>query len=56
MTYDSLPTGYRVIPEWSGYVMSAGLEVWSLARQVRSKGGATRQTSAKNMHVRDHAQ
>jgi hypothetical protein len=40
---------WRVIPEYTGYVMSVGLEVWSLPRQVACKGGGTRQKSGKRM-------
>jgi hypothetical protein len=47
--YDWETTGYRLIPEWCAYVMSAELDVWSLPRQVRCKGGKTRQTAAKQL-------
>jgi hypothetical protein len=51
--YDWETVGYRVIPEWSAYVMSAELDVWSLPRQARCKGGKTRQTPAKKLALDD---
>ncbi len=47
--YDWETVGYRLIPEWSAYVMSAELDVWSLSRKVRCKGGRTRQTKARQL-------
>ena len=38
--------GYRPIPEWPAYVMSAQLDVWSLPREVPCKGGETRRSGA----------
>ncbi|MGV0050115.1 hypothetical protein ACRU43_12885 [Mycobacterium colombiense] len=45
--------GYRPVPGWSAYAMSVGLEVWSMPRQVRCKGGRTRQTAAKRIKPSD---
>lgn len=47
--YDWLPVGYRVIPDWTCYVLSAELDLWSLPRKVPCKGGAVRQTRAKQV-------
>ncbi|ETB29471.1 hypothetical protein [Mycobacterium avium] len=44
-----LAPGYRIIPDWDGYMMNAGMEVWSVARHVPCKGGKTRQIAAKRI-------
>lgn len=44
---------WRVIPEWPGYTLSTQLEVWSMPRKVRCKGGGTRQKSGKRLEARD---
>lgn len=46
-------TGCRPVPDWSAYVMSPALEVWSLPRQVRCRGNRTRQTAAKRVKASD---
>ncbi len=43
------PYGYRIIPDFPHYVMSARLDVWSMSRLVRCKGGDTRRTTAKQL-------
>ena len=45
--------GYRPIPNWSGYAMSVKLDVWSMPRQVRCKGGGTKRNPAKQLKVSD---
>ncbi|MEY8015040.1 hypothetical protein [Mycobacterium servetii] len=44
---------WRVIPEFSAYVMSVRLEVWSLPREVACKGGRTRQHAGKRIKCDD---
>lgn len=41
--------GFRVIPDWGHYMMSPGLQVWSMAREVPCKGGGTRLKAAKRI-------
>lgn len=40
---------YRPIAGFDGYVVSAERVVWSVGRTVRTKGGATRTTAAKQL-------
>ena len=47
--YNFQSGGYRPIPGWPDYVMSAGLDVWSLPRRVACKSGAMRQKAAKQL-------
>jgi hypothetical protein len=47
-TYDWVNPDYRPIPEWPTYVMSASLDVWSLSRPVKCRGG-TRLTTARQL-------
>ncbi|ASW84800.1 hypothetical protein [Mycobacterium intracellulare] len=49
-----LAKGFRVIPAWEGYMMSPGLQVWSMARDVPCKGGKTRLKAAKRIKNDDH--
>jgi hypothetical protein len=42
-------TDYRPIADFIGYVISADAEVWSVGREVNTKGGATRITAAKQL-------
>lgn len=44
-------SGYRPIPDWPDYIMNADLDVWSLPRQTRCKGGGTRQLPAKRLKL-----
>jgi hypothetical protein len=50
---DWVPYGYRVIPGWTNYMMSAELDVWSMPRQVRCKGDRTRHTPPKQLKPSD---
>jgi hypothetical protein len=47
------PYGYRVIPDFPHYVISTDLDVWSLPREVRCKGGKTRLTLSKRLKPED---
>lgn len=49
MEYNWSTNSYRVIPDWSDYVMGPRMDVWSLPRQVPCKGGKTRQLAAKQL-------
>src|ERR1700739_2893141 len=48
-TYDWVHPSYRSVPLWPAYVRGADLDVWSLPREVRCKGGKTRQIAAKQL-------
>jgi hypothetical protein len=50
-TYDWVNPDYRPIPEWPTYVMSPALDVWSLSRPVRCRGGGIRLTTARQLVV-----
>jgi hypothetical protein len=46
-------TDYRPIADFIGYVISADAAVWSVGREVRTKGGATRVTAGKQLKPDD---
>jgi hypothetical protein len=47
--HEWLPAGYRRVPEYPDYAMSAACDVWSLPRHVPGKGDSLRYIRAKQL-------